>query len=165
MNRNKNKTLYHKIWSGLVVYNRVPMWACSDQHLIVWQTLHEITWNVAFPHRRLCVPGRGNESQRTEETIQSWTVWCHAVLGGINMIGLPDSSVCTSHSFWLSIKFLMKLIITTVSGGSCVQRLWFALISLICSLSLGEGWESVWVVAVGMIGNKSSPDNKMPLIL
>lgn len=63
---------------------------------------------------------------------------------GINTIGLPDSLVCASHSLWLSIMFLMKLIITTVLGGRSVQRLRFALISLICSLR--EGWEFVRVV-------------------
>ena len=84
---------------------------------------------------------------------------------GINTIALPDRSVYASHSLWLSVKFLMKLIIVSVSGGRSVQRLWLALITLICSLS--EGRELVPGVAVGMSRDKAvrRPNNKMQLIL
>lgn len=86
-------------------------------------------------------------------------------LWGVNTIGLLDSLVCASHSFWLSIMFLMRLIITTVLGGRSVQRLRFALISLICSLwERGENLHE-WLPLVRVETELSqSPKDTMRLI-
>lgn len=78
---------------------------------------------------------------------------------GINTIGLPDSLVCASHSFWLSIMFFYEAHNYDSVGKEICAKI------AVC-FDQSEGWKFVRVVAVAMSRNKvaRSSNNKMQLI-